>query len=95
MNEHDDNNEMKDMNEQRDTSISNDRTEHASVRDGDVIEFTLRGARMTAEVLIVTDGGHMLLDLLDSDRPVAAHLSELADLAVFQPDLTGAFTVAA
>ena len=56
------------------------------VREGDVIEFSLRGERQTAEVMIITDGDDALLDLYDGDRPVFARLSELADVAVYRPD---------
>jgi hypothetical protein len=55
------------------------------VREGDVIEFTLRGERRTAEVMIVSDD-QALLDLYDGDRPVCANLSMLVDVAVFRPD---------
>jgi hypothetical protein len=68
-------------------------TDPTDVRDGDVIEFTLRGERRTAEVMIRTADGQVLLDLFDGERPAAAHLNELVDLAIFRPDAT--FTVAA
>ena len=57
-----------------------------TVREGDVIEFSLNDERLTAEVMIVTDGGEALLDLFDGDRPVFARLSALADVAVYRPD---------
>lgn len=57
-----------------------------TVRDGDVIEFTHRGERRTAEVMLVTEDGLVLLDLFDGDRPAAARLSALADVAVFSAD---------
>jgi hypothetical protein len=63
------------------------------VREGDVIEFTHRGERRTAEVMIRTDDDQVLLDLFDGDRPAFAHVDALVDLAVFRPDAT--FTVAA
>lgn len=63
------------------------------VREGDVIEFTHRGERRTAEVMIRTDDDQVLLDLFDGDRPAFARLDALADLAVYRPDTT--FTVAA
>ena len=56
------------------------------VRVGDVIEFTLRGNRMTAEAMLLTDGEYILLDLFDGDRPAWARLSLLDDLQVFRPD---------
>jgi hypothetical protein len=65
-----------------------------AVREGDVIEFSLRDERLTAEVMIVTDGGEALLDLFDGDRPVFAQLCALVDVAVYRPD-TADFVVAA
>ena len=60
--------------------------EHPSLRAGDVIEFTLRGERRTAEVMIVSDDDQLLLDLFDGDRPVFARQGALTDLAVYRPD---------
>ncbi len=60
--------------------------EHQSLREGDVIEFTLRGERRTAEVMIVSDDDQLLLDLFDGDRPVFARLGTLTELAVYRPD---------
>lgn len=57
-----------------------------TVREGDVIEFTLHGERMTAEAMLVTDDAVALLDLFDGDRPVMARLSELVDVTIFRPD---------
>ena len=59
-----------------------------TVRDGDVIEFTHRGERRTAEVMLVTDDGLALLDLYDGDRPVFAWVAALEDVAVFAGDLS-------
>jgi hypothetical protein len=56
------------------------------VREGDVIEFTLRGERRTAEAMLVTEDEVVLLDLFDGDRPAWARLSTLDDVAVFRPD---------
>jgi hypothetical protein len=53
---------------------------------GDVIEFTLRGERRTAETMLLTDDDLVLLDLFDGDRPAWARLSVLSDVAVFRPD---------
>ena len=53
---------------------------------GDVIEFTHRGERRTAEAMLVTDGGEALLDLFDGDRLVWARLADLDDVVVFRPD---------
>jgi hypothetical protein len=64
------------------------------VRDGDVIEFTLRGERRTAEAMLVTDDGLVLLDLFDGDRPAWARLAILDDIAVFRPDASQVFTAA-
>jgi hypothetical protein len=61
-------------------------TEHPSLREGDVIEFTLRGERRTAEVMIVSEDDQLLLDLFDGDRPVFARVGALAELAVYRPD---------
>jgi hypothetical protein len=57
------------------------------VREGDVIEFTLRGERRTAEGMLLTDDDLLLLDLFDGDRPAWAPLSVLKDVVVFRPDL--------
>jgi hypothetical protein len=59
----------------------------SAVREGDVLEFTLRGERRTAEAMLVTDDGVVLLDLFDGDRPAWAWVSSLEDVAVFRPDL--------
>jgi hypothetical protein len=61
-------------------------TEHLSLREGDVIEFTLRGERRTAEVMIVSADDQLLLDLFDGDRPVFTRVGALAELAVYRPD---------
>jgi hypothetical protein len=58
-----------------------------TVKEGDVIEFTLRGERRTAEVMLVADDGVVLLDLFDGDRPGWARLSLLDDVTVYRPDL--------
>jgi hypothetical protein len=56
------------------------------LRAGDVIEFTHRGERRTAEVMIVSDDEQLLLDLFDGDRPVFAWAGSLVDVAVYRPD---------
>jgi hypothetical protein len=43
-----------------------------TVTQGDVIEFTLRGERRTAEAMLVTDDGVVVLDLFDGDRLAGA-----------------------
>jgi hypothetical protein len=55
------------------------------VGQGDVIEFTLHGERRTAEAMLVTDDGVVLLDLFDGDRPAWANLAGLDDVVVFEP----------
>jgi hypothetical protein len=57
-----------------------------TLRDGDVIEFSLHGERRTAEVMLVTDDGLVLLDLFDGDRPAFARVNALEDVAVFAGD---------
>ncbi len=64
------------------------------VSQGDVIEFTLNGERRTAEAMLVTDDGIVLLDLFDGDRPAWARVSQLADVTVFRPDTDGALVAA-
>jgi hypothetical protein len=54
---------------------------------GDVIEFTLRGERRTAEAMLVTDDGVVLLDLFDGDRPGWGRVSQLEEVAVYRPDV--------
>ena len=65
-----------------------------TVREGDVIEFTLRGERRTAEAMLITDDGLVLLDLFDGERPAWARLSVLDDVAVFRPDADEVVTAA-
>jgi hypothetical protein len=57
-----------------------------AVKQGDVIEFTLHGERRTAETMLVTDDGVVLVDLFDGDRPAWGRLSLLEDVAVYRPD---------
>lgn len=57
-----------------------------TVRGGDVIEFTLHGERRTGDVMMVTDDGVALVDLLDDDRPAWARIETLTDVVVFSPD---------
>jgi hypothetical protein len=63
-------------------------------REGDVIEFTLRGERRTAEAMLITDDGLVLLDLFDGDRPAWAQLSVLDEVAVFSPEANQVVTAA-
>ena len=64
------------------------------VADGDVIEFTLRRERRTAEVMLVTEDDVVLLDLFDGDRPAWARLAQLEDVAIYRPDITEMFAAA-
>ena len=66
------------------TTMAEQRVERG-VRMGDVIEFTLRGERITAEAMLVTDDDVVLLDLFDGDRPAWATLARLDDVVVFEP----------
>ena len=63
----------------------NTNTDH-DLREGDIVEFTLKGERRTAEIMLVTMDDVVLLDLFDGDRPVFARASTLTDLAVYRPD---------
>jgi hypothetical protein len=65
-----------------------------AVNQGDVIEFTLHGERRTAEAMLVTDDGIVLLDLFDGDRPAWARVSLLADVTVYRPDTDEALVAA-
>jgi hypothetical protein len=68
--------------------------DNQTVKDGDVIEFTLRGERRTAEAMLVTDDGVALLDLFDGDRPGWGRLSLLEDVTVYRPDADEAVVAA-
>jgi hypothetical protein len=65
-----------------------------AIKQGDVLEFTLRGERRTAEAMLVTDDGVVLLDLFDGDRPAWARVSTLDDVSVYRPDLDEALVAA-
>ena len=65
-----------------------------TVQTGDVVEFTHRGERRTAEAMLVTDDDIILLDLFDGDRPAWARLSTLDDLAIYRPAPADALTAA-
>jgi hypothetical protein len=65
-----------------------------AIEQGDVIEFTLRGERRTAEAMLVTDDGVVLLDLFDGDRPAWARVSALDDVSVYRPDVDEALVAA-
>ena len=66
-----------------------------TVREGDVLEFTLHGERRTAEAMLVTEDDIVLLDLFDGDRPGWARLSYLMDVAIFRPDAADILATAA
>jgi hypothetical protein len=59
------------------------------VNAGDVIEFTLRDERVTAVVMLVSDEGAILLDLLDEGGLAWGDVDRLTDLAVFRPQRAG------
>jgi hypothetical protein len=63
------------------------RNDTTRIHEGDVIEFTLRGERRTAEVMILSEDDQVLLDLFDGDRPAFGRLSSLTDVAVFRPEV--------
>ena len=56
------------------------------LREGDIVEFTLKGERRTAEIMLVTMDDVILLDLFDGDRPAWARLAQLEDVAIFRPE---------
>ena len=56
------------------------------LREGDIVEFTLKGERRTAEIMLVTIDDVVLLDLFDGDRPAWARRDTLQDVDVFRPD---------
>ena len=55
---------------------------------GDIVEFTVKGERRTAEVMLVTIDDVVLLDLFDGERPAWARRTTLEDVAVYRPDLS-------
>ena len=61
--------------------------EELIMQEGDIVEFTLKGERRTAEVMLVTMDDVVLLDLFDGDRLAWARLALLEGLAIFRPDL--------
>jgi hypothetical protein len=64
------------------------------VQVGDIVEFTVKGERRTAEVMLVTIDDVVLLDLFDGDRPAWARRSTLEDVAVYRPELTDVLVAA-
>ena len=65
-----------------------------TMREGDVVEFTHRGERRTAEVMLVTIDDVVLLDLFDGERPAWARVGTLQELAIFRPDAVEALAAA-
>lgn len=63
---------------------------HPTLTAGDVIEFSHHGEPTTAEVMLVTDDGIVLLDLFDGDRPVHTRTDALLDVRVFEGELVAA-----
>lgn len=61
---------------------------------GDIVEFTVKGTRRTAEVMLVTTDDVVLLDLFDGDRPAWARRATLEDVAIFRPDFADALVAA-
>lgn len=64
------------------------------IQTGDIVEFTVRGERRTAEVMLVTMDDVVLLDLFDGDRPAWARRATLEDVAVFRPDVADVLVAA-
>ncbi len=60
-----------------------------TVDAGDVIEFTLQGERVTAVVMLLSDEGAILVDLLDDGGLAWGDVDRLTDLAVFRPEPAG------
>ena len=61
-------------------------SDNQTMREGDIIEFTLKGERRTAEVMLVTMDDVVLLDLFDGDRPAWARPATIVDVTIFRPD---------
>jgi hypothetical protein len=68
--------------------------EQTNIQTGDIVEFTLKGERRTAEIMLVTMDDVVLLDLFDGERPAWARRTTLADVAVFRPEPAGALVAA-
>jgi hypothetical protein len=68
--------------------------EHGHMREGDIVEFTVRGQRRTAEVMLLTTDDTVLLDLFDGDRPAWAKVMTLEDLAIYRPEHVDALVAA-
>ena len=68
--------------------------EYQDLQAGDIVEFTVKGERRTAEVMLVTIDDVVLLDLFDGDRPAWARRHTLEDVAVYRPDLADSLVAA-
>ena len=56
------------------------------LQEGDIVEFTLKGERRTAEIMLLTIDDVVLLDLFDGDRPAWARRDSLQDVEVYRPE---------
>ena len=56
------------------------------LREGDIVEFTLKGERRTAEIMLVTMDDVILLDLFDGDRPAWARRDTLREVEIYRPE---------
>ena len=68
--------------------------QHEDFQTGDIVEFTVKGQRRTAEVMLVTSDDVILLDLFDGDRPAWARRATLEDVAIYRPDLADVLVAA-
>ena len=56
------------------------------LREGDIVEFTLKGERRTAEIMLVTMDDVVLLDLFDGERPAWARRDALQEVEIYRPE---------
>ncbi len=68
-------------------NLNQDMRDMRDMREGDIVEFTLKGERRTAEVMLLTIDDVVLLDLFDGDRPAWARIQTLQDVEIFRPDM--------
>jgi hypothetical protein len=71
-----------------------DMDDNQDIEAGDIVEFTVKGERRTAEVMLVTIDDVVLLDLFDGDRPAWARRTTLEDVVIFNPDLVDVLVAA-
>jgi hypothetical protein len=64
-----------------------DTNPNQDLREGDIVEFTLKGERRTAEIMLVTMDDVVLLDLFDGERPAWARRDTLEDVEIYRPEL--------